>query len=113
MACKSSHCECNAEARAACDARLSRKSVQQQLDDYDNRIRCLQAGRANIQRTLDTLPVEVCPVELRRLQDRSVLLGEIEAEVIPALAPHRDRTQAGQHLLSWFRQSSILRGQRI
>lgn len=47
---------------------VTRKSTQDLLDDYDNRIKCLQAGRANVQRTMDEFPVEVCPKELARLR---------------------------------------------
>lgn len=58
---------CGGQAPAG-QAEPTRKSTQDLLDDYDNRIKCLQAGRANIQRTMDEFPVEVCPKELARLR---------------------------------------------
>lgn len=62
---------------------------------------------------LSVQPVTIDPFELARLKTRSALLADIEAEIRPALAPHRDHNFAGQHLLDWFRRSSILRGHRI
>lgn len=56
----------------------TREEVQAQLDHYDNRIKCLQAGRANLQRTLDEFPVEINPTVLAALQERSELLADIE-----------------------------------
>lgn len=102
MHCKSTHCECTDAARPACDARLTRASIQEKLDDYDNRIKCLQAGRANIQRTLDELPVEVRPDVLAALHKRSELLADIEQVVQRCHRPN-DPRQCGQALLEYLR----------
>jgi hypothetical protein len=60
---------------------------------------------------LAKLPVLIDPFELKRLQERDLLLCAIEHEVRPACRDHY--ANAGEVLLKWFRTSSILRGQRL
>jgi hypothetical protein len=74
---------------------------------------CYDNARRKILRAMAELPLPMSRIEQNRLLHRDQLLAEIEAEVRPALAVHRDPKHAGKHLLDWFRSSSILRGQRI
>lgn len=89
---------------------VTRRTLQESLDDYDSRIKAMQAGRTSIQRAMDELPVEVCPKELARLYARSQLLGEIEDVVGPSVQHGK---LPGPALLVWLRRSNILRGQRL
>lgn len=60
---------------------------------------------------LAKLPVSIDPLELKRLQERDLMLRLIENEARTAC---RDRyANVGEVLLKWFRTSSILRGQRL
>lgn len=82
-------------------AEPTRESTKALLDDYDNRIQCLQAARANVQRTMDTLPVEVRPEILAALHKRSELLADIEQVVQRCHRPD-DTRQCGQALLEYI-----------
>lgn len=80
---------------------VTRKSTQDLLDDYDNRIKTLQAGRANVQRTMDEFPVEVRPEILAELHKRSELLADIEQAVQRCHQP-TDPRSCGQAFLAYL-----------
>lgn len=80
---------------------VTRKSTQALLDDYDSRIKCLQAARANTQRTMDEFPVEVRSDILAELHKRSETLAGIEQALQLCHKPSDPRS-CGQAFLEYL-----------